>query len=136
MRNFRSKTPFRSRKLQFLSKLENPAANQAHSVAGPLQWVSQMCPLLRPFLGGLCDFFENRKGFAKKWHEIVDYEFKILELCLKYPRFLDPGTFLGNRLKIEIYTDACDRPSYEMAFINWGSGIGVGGILAIADIVV
>ena len=60
------KRRFALEKLQLLSKLENPTFNQARSVEGALQWVSQMCPWLRPFLAGLYDFFENRKGFSEK----------------------------------------------------------------------
>ena len=67
---------------------------------------------------------------------IVDYELKIWESFLKSPRFSDPGMFLGNRLKIEIYTDVCARPPYEMASINGEAGIGIGGILVVNDIVV
>ena len=138
MRNFRSRTSFLSPslgKLQLLSKLENPTANQAQSVEGPLRWVSQIGPWSRPFLTGLYAFFENRKGFAKNWQTIVDYDLKIWELFLKSPRFPAPRTFLGNRLKIEICTDACARPPYEMASINWESGIGIDGILVVNDIV-
>ena len=42
-----------------------------------------------------------------------------------------PGTFLENRLNVEIYTDACARSPPESDAINWDSGIGIGGILVI-----
>ena len=94
-------------------------------------------PMVAPLPGRSVRFLRKPKRFfAKNWKEIVDYELKIWELFLKSPRFLTPGTFLGNRLKIDIYTDACARPPYEMASINWASRIGIGGILAINDIVV
>ena len=63
-------------KVQLLRKLETPTVNQAQSMAGPIQWVSQMCPWFRPFLGGLCAFFENRKRFAENWQNIAYYELK------------------------------------------------------------
>ena len=130
------KRRFSLAKVQLLSKLENPAANQAQSVEGPLQWVSKMCPWMRPFLAGLYAFFEDRKGFAENWQKIAEYDLKIWELFLKSPRFLSPGTFLGDRLKIEIYTDACDRSPFEETSINWESGIGIAGILVINGMVV
>ena len=133
---FEVKRRFALGELQLLSKLENPTADQPQSVAGPLQWAPQMCPRLRPFLAGLCAFFENRMGFAKNWQKIVDYELKIWELFLKSPRLLPPRTFLRDRLKIDIYTEACDRPPFEKASVNWKSGIGIGWILVINDRIV
>ena len=62
---FEVKRRFALEKSQLLPKLENPTANQAQSVEGPLRWVSKMCPWLRPFLAGLRAFFGNRKGFQK-----------------------------------------------------------------------
>ena len=49
MWDFRSETKIRSGKLQILKGISEPSQNQARSVAGSLQWVSQMW--LRPFFG-------------------------------------------------------------------------------------
>ena len=65
------------------------------------------------------------------WREIVDYELKIWEVFLKYPRFITPKSFLGNRINLEIYTDARAKSPFEKEGVNWGSGIGIGGILVI-----
>ena len=90
-----------------------------------------MCPLLRPFFAGLYAFFENRKAFGEL-AKIAEYELKIWELFLTHPRFTTPKSFLGNRLKVEIYTDTCAKSTFEKETINWASGIGIGGILAIS----
>ena len=125
-RNFRSKTSFRAWEVQLLSKLKNPSLNHAQSVACSIKWASQMRPWLRPFLAGLYAFFENRSEFGKNGQKISGYELKIWEIFLKSQRFLPPETFLGNRLKVEIYTDACEKSPSESDSINWDSGIGIG----------
>ena len=76
MRGIRSETSFRSRKVQLLKKMKEPSLNQAQSVAGFLQWASQMCPWLRPFLVGLHAFFENENAHGENWQRIIDYELK------------------------------------------------------------
>ena len=78
----------------------------------------------------LC-FFGNPKLFSENWQSIAEYELSARGLFLNIPRFTQPGTFLGDMLKIESYADACDRSPFEKASINWGSGIGIGGILVI-----
>ena len=133
---FRSKAPFRSRKLTVALKIENPTIKQAQSEAGPLQRVSEMCHWLRPFLAGRSVRFRKQKGFAANWQTIVDYELKIWGLFLKSPRFPAHRSFLGNRIRIEIYTDACDRAPFENESISWESWVGIGGILVISGIVV
>ena len=111
--------------------MKEPSLNQVQSVAGSLQWVSQMCPWLRPFLAGLYAFFENKNDFGEDWQRIIDYELGIWELFLGEPRFLAPKTFLGNRLKFEIYAGACAKSPPESDSTNWNSGIGIGCILVI-----
>ena len=49
----------------------------------------------------------------------------------KIATFSHPGTFLRNRLRVEIYTDACAKSPFESESINWDSAIGIGGILVI-----
>ena len=110
--------------------MKEPSLNQAQSVAGSLQWVSKMRPWLRPFIAGLYSFFENKSAYGKNWQRIIDYELKICEIFLKCPRFITTETFLGTRLKVEIYTDACAKSPFESDSINWTSGIGIGWILA------
>ena len=63
--------------------------------------------------------------------KIADYELEIWEVFLKYPRFITPKSFLGNRINLEIYTDACAKSPFEKEDICWDSGIGIGGILII-----
>ena len=109
--------------------MTEPSLNQAQSAAGSLQWVSQICPRLRTLLAGLYAFFENKSDYGKNWQRIIDYELKIWELFLEYPRFTTPETFLGNRLKVEIYTDDCAKSPFESDSINWTSCIGIGWIL-------
>ena len=87
-----------------------------------------MRPWLLPFLAGLYAFFENRSEFGKSWQKIVDCELKIWEIFLKSPRFFTLETFLRNRLKVEIYTDACAMSPFETTSINWDYGIGIGGV--------
>ena len=111
--------------------MKEPSLNQAQSVAGSLQWVSQMFPRLRPFLACLYAFFGNKNAYGENRHRIIYYELKIWELFLKYHRFITPESFLGDRLKIEISTDACASSPFESESINWASGIGIGGILVI-----
>ena len=127
MRNFRSKTSLRARKLQLLLKIDNPTLNQVQSADWPIQWVSQIFPWFRPFLAGLCAFSGNKKCGAQNWQKIVDCALKIWALFFKSPRFPTPRSFLRNRLKIEIYTDACDRAPFGKESINWASGIGIWG---------
>ena len=101
--------------LQFLSKLENPTSNKAHSAEGPPNGSRKFPPCLRPFLAGRYAFFENRKGFAKNWQKIADYEPEIWELFLKSPRTPHPTTTTRpenvsrKQAQIEIYTDARAR---------------------------
>ena len=133
---FEVKRLFALEKVQLLKGSREPSLNQVQSVAGSLQWVSRMFPWLRPFLAGLYAFFENKKAFGGNWQKIVDYELKIWELFLTHPRFITPKSFLGNRLKIEIYTDACAKSPFEKETINWASGAGIGGILVIRGKVV
>ena len=87
MRNFRSETSFFARKSATISKLKNPSVNQVQSAAGSLQWVSQMCLWLRPFLACLYAFFENRGEFEKNWQKNRRLRVKIWEIFLKSPRF-------------------------------------------------
>ena len=62
---FDVKRRFALEKVQLLKGIKEPSLNQVQSVEGPLQWVSQMCPWLRPFLAGLYAFFENKKLSVK-----------------------------------------------------------------------
>ena len=80
--------------------------------------------------------FSKTKAIAGNWQKIADYEFKIWEFFLKSPRFPAPETFLGNRIKVEIYTGACAKSPFESGSINWESGVGIGGILVISGNVV
>ena len=132
---FEVKRRFALEKLQLVIKFGNPTLNQALSADGPpngCRKCSHGCGLSLP----VCAiFFENKKGFAKGWKEIVAYERRIWELFLKTPRFLTQRSFLGNRLKIEIYTDACDRSPFGKESINWESWIGI-GVLVISGKVV
>ena len=58
---FDVKRRFNLAKVQLLlTKMKELYLNQVRSVAGSLQWVSQMCPLLMAFLAGLYAFFENK----------------------------------------------------------------------------
>ena len=91
---FEVKRRFTLAKVQLLSKLKNPSLNQAQSVAGSLQWVSQMRPWNRPFLAGIYAFFEYRSEFGKQ-AEIVDCELEIWEIPLKSPRFPTQQNFSG-----------------------------------------
>ena len=93
-------------------------------------------PMVAPFPGGSVRFLRKSKRFREKLARNRRLRSKIWERFLKSPRFPTQRTLLGNRLKIEIYTDDCDRPPYAMASINWESGIGIGGILVVNDIVV
>ena len=86
-----------------------------------------MRPWIRPFSEGLYDLFENKPEFGKL-AKIANYELKVWEISPKSPRRAAPKTFPGNRLKVEIYTDARAKPPFEKTSINWGSGIGVGFI--------
>ena len=56
---FRSKASLRTRKIQLLKGSKEPSLNQVQSDARSTQWVSQMCPWIRPFLAGLYSFFEK-----------------------------------------------------------------------------
>ena len=55
---------------------------------------------------------------------------------LNTPAFRNTEIFPRGRLKIEIYTDACEKSPFEKETINCDSGIGIGGILAISGKVV
>ena len=76
---FEAKRRFTLAKVQLLSRMKTPSLNQAQSAAWPLQWVSQMCHWVRPFLAALYDFFGNRSEFGGGWiwQKTVDYELKI-----------------------------------------------------------
>ena len=65
---------------------------------------------------------------SENWQKIFEYELKIWEISLKSPRPIAPETFLGKRLKVEIYTGACDKSPYESGSVDWDSGIGIGRI--------
>ena len=71
---------------------------------------------------------ETKSGKTVK---IFDYALKIWDFFLKSPRFPTPGTFLGNRIKVEIYTDACARSPFETTSTNRDSWVGIGWILVI-----
>ena len=78
-------------------------------------------------------FLRKIEANLGKLEKIADYEFKMCGIFLKSPRFPAPGTFLGNRLKVGIYTGACAKSPFELGSINWESGIGIGGILVIIN---
>ena len=59
------KRRFALEKLRARLRLKNPTLNQAQSAGGSSQWISQMCPWLRPFLAGLYAFFKNKGHFGK-----------------------------------------------------------------------
>ena len=80
--------------------------------------------------------FRKQNGFGENWQRIIDYELGIWELFLSEPRFPPPRTFLGNRLKFEIFTDSCAKSPFGSDSINWTSGIGIGGIPAVSGEVV
>ena len=123
---FEAKRGFALAKLQLLKGILEPSQNKAQSVAVPLQWVSQMCPWIRPFLASLYAFFENKKEFGKDWRN-RRIRIKIWEVFLKRPRFITPKSFLAGRINLEIYTDACAKSPFGKDAINWTSGIGIGG---------
>ena len=95
-----------------------------------------MRPRLRPFLEGLYSFFENKSAYGENSQRIIDCELKIWELFLKWPRFTTPETFLGDTLKVAIYTDSCAKSPAESDSINWTPGIGIGEILVVSGEVV
>ena len=66
---FEAKRRFDLGKLQILKGIIEPSQNQARSVAGSLQWVSQMCPWLRPFSASLYAFFENKRRLGEDWQK-------------------------------------------------------------------
>ena len=49
----------------------------------------------------------------------------------KIAAFPRPETFLGNRPKVEIYTDSCAMSPFESGSLNLDSGIGIGVVLVI-----
>ena len=122
---------FALEKVQIITKLKEPYLNHAQSLAGSLQWAAQMRPWLRPFRGGLHSFCENRGACGENWQRIIDYNLKIWGVVLKYPRFIAPESFLGNKLKVGIYTDACAKSPPESDSINRADGIGIGWILVV-----
>ena len=85
-----------------------------------------MCQWLRPFIAGMYAFSKTRNSSRGTGSKIADYELKIWDLFLKSPRFPTPRSFLRGRLKIEIYTDACDRTPFGKESITWESWIGIG----------
>ena len=101
-----------------LLKLEKPTLNQAQSAVGPSDGCLEFSIGFALSLSVCTLFFRKQEGFANDWQKIADSELKIWELFLKSPRFLAPGSLLGNRLKIEIYTDARARAPFGKASIN------------------
>ena len=88
-------------------------------------------PLAAAFPCRYVRFSKIKKGFAKACGEIVGYEHRISGAILGNTAFPRPGSFLGNRLKIEIYTDGCDRAPFGKASINLESWLVIVGILVI-----
>ena len=52
--------------LHHLLKMADPYLNQVQSAAWSLQWISQMCHWLRPFIAALYDSARNQTGFKKE----------------------------------------------------------------------
>ena len=92
--------------------------------------------MAKTFFGKPLCIFRKQKRIWGRLAKIVDYELKIWEVFLKYPRFITPKSFLGNRINLEIYTDACAKSPFEKGAVNWTSGIGIGGILLLGGKVV
>ena len=88
-------------------------------------------PAVKAIRCGPLRFLRKQKCVRGNWQKIIDCELKIWGLFLKYPRFITPKSFLRDRLKIQIYTDACAKPPFEKETINWPSGVGIGGILIV-----
>ena len=111
MRNLRGKTPILFRGIT--NSLMRPSLNQVQSAGGSPQWISRMCPRLRtPFPTFT---FLKTKDLFKKSQNVAEYELKVLELFLNVPRFIKPRTFVGTRLKIDIYADACQKSPFGKA---------------------
>ena len=132
MWNFRSEKSVRSWKSTNTKKNE-----RALSKPSPIsRWLFTMglanVPSAKAVLSGILCVFRKPKWLQKDWQRIIDYELEIWELLLREPRFPTPKTFLGNRLKFGIFTDACAKSPSESDSINWASGVGVGGILVVS----
>ena len=78
----------------------------------------------------------GNKTLSENWQHIAEYELRACGSFLGIPRFTDPGTFFGSRLKIEIYTDASARSPFVEDSITWESGIGIGGVLVVSGEVI
>ena len=55
---------------------------------------------------------------------------------LKIAEVSNPGNFLGNRLKVQIVTDARAMSPFESEATEWDSRIGIGGVLVVNEAVV
>ena len=129
MRDLRGKTAIFSRKLQIPLCLKTPSLNPAQSVGESARWTPQMFQWSRPFLDILYGC-RNKKFFSGTWQKNTSMGSGFWDL-LKLPRFLTPRSFLGNLLKIEIYTDDCAMSPFGKGPISWESGICIGGTLVI-----
>ena len=72
----------------------------------------------KPIPGMSLCFSETKKVFPDNWREIIDYGLRIWEAFSRRPRFLAPVSFPGDRLNIEIYTDARPRTPLETDTIS------------------
>ena len=140
MRKFRSKASSRFRETASALTTKNPSLNQAQSVGGSLQLISQMCPRLRPS-SPVCTHSSEIKAFSKKKtgrklpNTSLEYGV-ILENTAGPPPHPTPPPpphrpLLGNRMQIEICTDVCARSPFEKESISWESGIGIGWVLVV-----
>ena len=110
-------------KLQILLKLGNPAINHAQSAACSPQCISRICDWLRHFLPGLYAFRKQNASIGKA---AGDFRLRTPDVgrLFETSAFPRAEVLSGNRLNIEIYTDARARPPLERDTANWGPGSG------------
>ena len=105
------------------------------SLVGSLQWASQLCLPLRPFLAGLYSFvatFMSTSGsvLSNRLRE----ELALWELFLSAPRVIRPLATTPKPMVLRIFTDACAQSPFEESEIKWDSGMGVGGFMLTEDV--
>ena len=131
MRNFRSNTSFYASKSTIIAKIEEPIPKPGPiGLRYPTMGLAN-APMASAVFSWSLRFLWKSRRIWKKLAKNCRLRVKIWEIFLKSPRFLTPETFLRNRLKVKIYTDACAKSPFESESINWDYGIGIGGILAI-----
>ena len=81
---------------------------------------------------GMSQFFSENNPPSKTGIKSPNTNFVFWEVFLRGPRFLKQRSFPRIRLNIAIYTDARAMSPIETDTIDWESGVGIGGILALS----